>query len=206
MRALAVAIALLALASGAARAAAPKPDHHDRVLAAKLNAKVATFRAIVGSTGSKTQSSLNDCPLVKKDPSQAFAVLFAAVPALLTQMVGEYKPQLVALRATLGSLHPDAPLFRQWITALGQSFDLLLQFDNHGKKVDLCRAATVMLDKHSTAADIHRVLGIDPLLVAKIFAGKLSTKVNKLNPRMRTFFIAAGLSKKNATTLTSSSA
>ncbi len=142
---------------------------------------------------------------MKKDPSQAFALVFAAVPALFTEIVTKYKPEIVALRETVGSMHPDAPVFGSWLTALGQSFDLLLEFDNHGKEVDICKAANVLVDKHSTAADIQRVLGVDPTLIAQVFTNKPQKKLTKLEPQMTAFFVAAGLSKKNAQILTSSS-
>jgi hypothetical protein len=62
----------------------------------------------------------------------------------------------------------------------------------------------LLLNKKTTAADVQRVLGIDPALLGKIFSSPVSSKLEKLNPRMRTFLIAAGVSRKNAATLTSS--
>ncbi len=200
-------IAVIALSLGVASAsgARAKPDSNDRALARQLSARVAAFRAIATKSGAGLQKSIDSCTAAKKDPSQAFALVFAAVPALFTEIVTEYKPQIVALRDTVAAMHPDAPVFGTWLTALGQSFDLLLEFDNHGKQVDICKAATVLLDKHSTAADIHRVLGIDPTLLAQLFTNKPQKKLTKLEPQMTAFFIAAGLSKKNAQILTSSS-
>jgi hypothetical protein len=203
--ALICAIAALALTASGALAAAPRPDEHDRALARELSAKVTAFRAIVARSGSGLQKSIDACPLAKKDPAQAFALVFAAVPALFTQIVTDYKPQIVSLRDTVVQMHPDAPIFRTWKAALGQSLDLLLEFDNHGKQVDICKAATVLVDKHSTAADIQRVLGVDPQLIPKLFTNKPQAKLTKLEPRMTAFFVAAGLSKKNAKILTSSS-
>jgi hypothetical protein len=198
-------LALAATAATAATAAAPKPDAHDRALAARLSAKVSTFREVAASSDDNSlQRSLDRCPLMKKDPGQAFAAVFVLLPALLAGLVNEYRPQLADLRDTVAAMHPHAPVFRQWLDAERRSFGLLLQFDNHGKKIDLCEAATVMLDKHSTADDIHRVLGIDPRLIPKLFQSTSSSKVTKLNPRMRTFFVAAGVSKANAKALTSS--
>ena len=139
-----IAAAALALVAAAPPAAPPRPDPHDRALAHQLSAKVAAFRAVVTKSGAGLQKSIDSCPAAKKDPSQAFALVFAAVPALFTEIVTEYKPQIVALRDTVGAMHPDAPVFGTWLTALGQSFDLLLEFDNHGKQVDICKAATVL--------------------------------------------------------------
>ena len=59
----------------------------------------------------------------------------------LTEIVNDYGPQIRDLRATVVAMHPHSPLFRRWLTAEAQTFSLLLQFDNHGKKVDLCQAA-----------------------------------------------------------------
>lgn len=205
IRALTAALAVAAIAAAAALGAAPSPDAHDRALARQLDAKVQTFRKIAAQAGGSDElkQSLDRCPLLKKDPGQAFAALFALLPALLTQIVNDYGPQIRDVQRTVSSMHPDAPLFRQWLRAENQSFALILRFDNHGKKIDLCEAATVMLDKKSTAEDIHRLLGIDPALIGLIFKSPASATLTKLNPRMRTFFVAAGISKADAKVLTS---
>ena len=94
---------------------------------------------------------------------------------------------------------------RHWVGAETRNLEVILAFDNHGAKIDLCRAATVMLSKSSTADDVHRVLGIDPALIAKLFSGGSSsanTTLTRLNPQMRRFFVAAGLSQKDAAVLT----
>ncbi|HEY4348823.1 MAG TPA: hypothetical protein VGM80_14660 [Gaiellaceae bacterium] len=206
-RALLPAIVLCALAlAAAAGAAAPKPDAHDRALAARLNAKVSTFANIVTQTGENAliKNELKDCaPFKSKDPGKAFAAAFALLPALLVRVVDDYKPQLTDITQTLAALHPDSPLFRKWASAVTQSYTLMLQFDNHGQKVDLCAAVTVFLAKSSTAADIQRVLGVDPKVVAKLFGSASSNTKSKLDPKMRAFFIAAGVPPKNAKTLTS---
>ena len=206
---LALSAGLLGLAATAAAAVATgKPDGHDRALAKQLDVKVATFKAIAGSSSSSTPTDvLKNCPLLKKSPSDAFAAVFALLPALLIVAVNEYKPELVDLRTTLAAMHPDSALFAQWLSAKGKSLGLILEFDNHGKKVDLCAAATVMLKKGSTAADIQRVLGINPALIATLFTNSpnsASATLTRINPMMKTFFIAAGLKAKDATTLTSS--
>ena len=204
-RALAVAAALASLASGAALAAAPTPDAHDRALAKALDAKVKTFQKLVAQSGANDsfQRSLDKCPVMKKDPSQEFAAAFALLPVVLIELVNDYGPQLRALRQTLLAMHPHSSLFSRWTTGVAGYFDQILQFDNHGKRVDLCDAATVMLDKKSTAADIHRVLGIDPSLIAKLFQSPASSPPTQLAPRMQRFFVAAGLSANDAKTLTS---
>lgn len=204
-RALAAAAALAAVLAAAALGAAPKPDAHDRALARQLDAKVQTFRDIAAKEGvsDSLKHSLDRCPVLQKDPGQAFAALFALLPALLTEIVDDYGPELRGLRQTIAGMHPHAPLFRSWLAAEGQSFALILRFDNHGKKIDLCKAATVMLDKESTAADIQRILGIDPSLIAVLFQSPASAKLSKLNPKMRAFFVAAGLPAADAKTLTS---
>jgi hypothetical protein len=191
--------------AAAAPAAAPRPDAHDRALARHLDAKVKTFRDIASQTGGANdlKQSLNRCPLLKKDPGQAFAALFALLPALMTQLVNDYGPQLRDLHGTMARMHPHSKLFRSWLGAEGQSLALILRFDNRGKKIDLCEAATVMLDKKTTAADIQRTLGIDPALIAELFQSSASAKLTKLDPPMRTFLVRAGLSKADAKTLTS---
>ncbi len=196
---------VLALAlSAAAGAAAPRPDAHDRALAALLSAKVTTFKRLSATKDHSLQTSLDRCTFIKKNPKDAFAAVFALIPVVLIEAVDDYGPELGALRASIGAMHPDSSLFAEWLTGEGSDLSLILEFDNHGKKIDLCRAATVLLDKKTTAADIRRVLGIDPALLAKIFSSPVSSKLEKLNPRMRAFLIAAGVSRKNAATLTSS--
>jgi hypothetical protein len=165
-----------------ALAATSKPDAHDRALALQLNQKVSTFRAIAGHIGG-ADTSLNKCAYLKRHPKQAFAAAFALVPALLADVVNAYKPEIVSLQGTIAGMHPDSPLFAQWLTAVGGDFKLILSFDNHGKKIDLCRAAVVMLDK--------------------IFTNPSASKLSKLNPKMEPFFVQAGLSAKDAKTLTS---
>ena len=160
--------------------------------------------ALGGTKDHSLQTSLDKCTFIKKNPKDAFAAIFALIPVVLIEVVDDYGPELRALRASIGAMHPDSSLFAEWLTGEGNDLSLILEFDNHGKKIDLCRAATVLLDKKTTAADIQRVLGIDPALLAKIFSSPVSSKLEKLNPKMRAFLIAAGVSRKNAATLTSS--
>jgi len=66
-------------------------------------------------------------------------------------------------------------------------------------------AAKVMLAPHPTRQQIRDALGLDPSLIAKLYESSSSTltkTLNRLNPQMRAFFIAAGLSAKTATSLT----
>jgi hypothetical protein len=100
-------------------------------------------------------------------------------------------------------LHPHSALFRSWTAAEARDLALILKFDNHGKKIDLCQAAAVMLDKKTTPADIRRVIGIDPALIALLFQRPVSKTLTHLNPKMRAFFVAAGLPAADAKTLTS---
>jgi hypothetical protein len=198
------AVLALALSTGAS-AAAPKPGAHDRALARQLSARVTTFQQLASGTKDNSfQKSLERCAFIKKHPKDAFAAIFALIPVVLIEAADEYGPELRSLRSSIGAMHPDSPLFAQWLTAVGSDLSLILEFDNHGKKIDLCDAATLLLDKKTTAADVHRVLGIDPILLGKVFSNPVSSKLEKLNPRMRAFLIAAGVSRKNAATLTSS--
>ena len=180
-----------------------RPDARDRALAARLNAKVGTFSTVVAQTGENSliKSELKDCaPFESKDPGKVFAAAFALIPALFVRVVDDYKPQLSDIVRTMTAMHPDSPLFRQWLAGQVKSYSLILEFDNHGRAIDLCQAVTVLLDKKSTAADFQRVLGVSPKLVAKAYSSGGDTS---LDPKMRAFLVAAGLSAKNAKTLTS---
>lgn len=202
---LAAVAALAALSAAAALGAGPSPDAHDRALAHRLDAKVQTFREIAAQKGGSAsiKRSLDRCPLLQKDPGQAFAALLSVLPALMTEVVNRYGPRLRGLERTINAMHPHSRLFASWLAAEGQSFALILRFDNHGKKVDLCKAAEVMLDKKSTAEDVHRVLGIDPSLIVALFQSPASATLTELNSRMRAFFVAAGLPAAHARALTS---
>lgn len=194
---------LLPLAATAAFAASSTaPDTHDRALAHKLNKSIATLRAL-----SKSSKSI-DALMPKKCASlngsdQQFAAAIALTPVLLGQAVHQYKAQLVSLRNTIVGMHPDSPLFAQWIGALQQDFALILQLDTHGRKIDFCKAAGVILDKSSTPAQWRRATGMDPALLARFFDNKSQAKLTALGPKMKSFFVAAGLSAQDAATLTS---
>ena len=198
-------VLVLALgAAGAAQAAAPSPDAHDRALVKRLGDTVTAFQAIASTTQDDTglQKTLDNCPVIKKDPSQAFAAMFALLPVLLIDVVNQFRPLVVGVQGTLKELHPHSGLFRSWLAGQQRVFDLILRFDNHGKKIDYCEAARVMLDKKATAKDIRGVLGIDPATISTLFNSKASAAVQRLNPQMRAFLVSAGMSRKQAITLT----
>ena len=207
MRFISSVVLVLVLALGAAsagQAAAPKPDAHDRALVKRLGATVAAFQTIASKTRDDNglQKTLNNCPAIKQDPSQAFAAIFAILPALLVDVVNQFRPLVVGVQGTLSGMHPHSGLFRSWLAAEQQVFSLILRFDNHGKKIDYCEVVAVMLDKKATAKDVRGVLGIDPATVSTLFNSKASANVQRLNPPMRTFLIAAGMSRKQAAALT----
>ena len=195
-----------ARARGERRRGPARPDAHDRTLAAQLNAKVATFGALVGQSGENAliKAELKHCaPFETKDPGKAFAAAFALLPALMVRLVDDYKPQLTELVQTVEAMHPDSPLFRRWAAALGRSYCARAQVRQSRDENRPLPATTVILDKTLTAADYRRALGIDPVLVAELFQSTSSQTVTTLDPQMRSFFLAAGLSAETAKTLTS---
>jgi hypothetical protein len=199
-----VMVVLVLGAASAGHAAAPNPDAHDRALVKRLGDTVAAFQAIASKTRDDDglQKTLDNCPVIKKDPSQAFAAIFALLPVLLIDVVNQFRPVVVGVQGTLKGMHPHSQLFRSWLAGQQRVFNLILRFDNHGKKIDYCEAARVMLDKKATAGEIRGVLGIDPATISTLFNSKASAAVQRLNPQMRAFLIAAGMSRKQATTLT----
>jgi hypothetical protein len=201
-----VILAMLALATAGAATASSKPDAHDRALARQIDALATTFGRLP-SQQQDLDKALANCSFMKgKDPSQAFAGAIALLPALLIETVNKFRPQLVQARDLLAPMHPDSQLFAQWLAAERKSLAFLFQFDNGGKQIDLCKAAKVMLEKGSTPAEIKAVLGIDPAAIAKAFDGSMAAAtdaVTRLNPRMRTFFVSAGMPRKHAVSLTS---
>ncbi len=202
-----VAVAVLSSSAAIARGATPRPDSHDRALISRLAAKVSSFQAIAAKTSddSALEKSLDNCPAFKKDPSNLFAAVVALLPALLIEVVNEAKPQLVQLRDLVAGMDAHAPLFDRWLAAEADSFRLILRFDNHGKKIDYCKAATVMLAKSSTAQDIRNAFGIDPAAIAALFdtsPSSVSVRLKSLNPQIRPFLVLGGLSTKMARQLT----
>jgi len=203
-----VACAVALVAASAAAAATPVPDAHDRALARQLAAKVASLQKV--STASKADDdritkALKGCKGLGKTPADSFAVVFAMLPVLLVDVVNQIRPQLLDVRATIGAMHPHAPLFRRWLAAESASSELILGFDNHGKKIDYCAAAKVMLAKNASDADVQRVLGVSSTQIKKLFSGsssQASATVEKLNPQMRAFLIAGGVRRSVAVQLT----
>jgi hypothetical protein len=201
---LTVAALAAVLLAAQARAAAPSPDAHDRALAAQLNARAKTFRNIASATSQQSQDSLDRCPVFRKNPQDALSAFFLLIPVFLSEIVNDYGSEITDLRDAMTAMSPDSPLFRKWLTAETGNLTLLLQFDNHGKKVDLCKAAAVLLDTKSTGDDIFHVTGLRTTVIAQLFSNEASAAVTKLNPQMRPFLVAAGLSAADAKTLTSS--
>jgi hypothetical protein len=171
-----------------------------------LSAKIGTLKAVTNNVDSKRlDSALKRCPGLNKDPSKTFAAVFVLLPALLIDVVNQYKPQLSELRDEVARMQPHSQLFRRWLALEGESLGLILNFDNHGKKIDYCRAATVMLDEKSTAREVRDVLGIDPALLPSLTKGRaatLSRELQRLGPQMRAFLVAAGLTSAQAKALT----
>ena len=203
VRVLIVASAVAAVASSAASAAAPVPDSHDRALALALGRKVATFRALKDETD--PTSSLNDCAYFKKHPDAAFGAIFALLPVLVAELVNDHRAELTDLRTTLVNLKPHSSLFRRWAAAEGATFTMILKYDNHGMKVDDCEAATVLSAKNPSPADVKRVTGLEMSVLLSLFSdesGAISDRLAKLNPKMRAFFLAAGVPRIDAVDMT----
>jgi hypothetical protein len=206
VRAALVLVTALVLAAAPALAATPRPDAHDRALVARLSARISTLKAVAKQTDSKQlDDTLKGCPALKGDPSKAFAAVFVLLPALLIDVVNQYKPQLSRLRDELSGMRPHSQLFADWLAREGDSLDLILTFDNHGKKIDYCRVVTVMLDKKATPRQVRDVLGVDPALLPSLTKGRAATvsrDLQRLRPKMQAFLVAAGLAPAEAKALT----
>jgi hypothetical protein len=207
-RALIVVALLALLAASFAAASTPKPDAHDRALAQQLAAKVASLRKLTSTTNSgddRITKELKGCKALGKTPADSFAVFFAMLPVLLIDLVNEIRPILLDIRNTLAGMHPHDAVFRRWLAAEGAGVGEILSFDNHGKKIDYCAAARVMLAKNPSDAQIRAVLGVEPAKIKSLVSGgstQASETVKKLNPQMRVFFIAAGVRRSVAIQLT----
>jgi len=209
VRRLPIIIVLVGLmAASVAAAATPTPDAHDRALAQRLAAKVVALQKVASvSKGSddKITNALKDCKGLAKTPGESFAVVFAMLPVLLIDVVNQIRPLLLDVRATIGAMHPHAVLFRRWLAAERASVDLILAFDNHGKKIDYCTAAKVMLAKNTTDAQVLAVLGMPLSRIKALFSGtssQASATLTKLNPQTRAFLLAAGVRRSVAVQLT----
>jgi hypothetical protein len=184
-------------------AGARTPDGHDRALMARLEAKVQLYENL-GSSSAGSDSRVKQCAFVKQDPSKEIAASLAAIPVYVIEFVTKFKKPFLDIQRTLVSSHPHDDLFRRWVAAERAELAFLLRFDNGGKAIDLCKAAQILMQDQPKPAELRAVLGIDPALVPQALSRALATKspLSKLNPPMRTFFIAGGVSRKHAEQLT----
>ena len=100
---------------------------------------------------------------------------------------------------------PAQAVFRRWLGAEHAGVDQILTFDNHGKKIDYCAAAKVMLAKNPSDAADPSGAGSRPGEDQGLFSGassQASATVKKLNPQMRAFLLAAGVRRSVAVQLT----
>jgi hypothetical protein len=200
VRAFLVVLAFGAVAASAA--AARVPDSHDRVLIAQLEAKVQAYEGL-GSSSSGADSAVKRCAFVKNDPAKAFSAAFALLPVEVIQAVTKWRGPFRDIQHTLVSMRPHDDLFRRWVVAERSEVAFLLRFDNGGKTIDVCKAAQLLMEKRPSPTEIRAVLGIDPSLVGTAFVrATAKSPLSKLNPPMRAFFIAGGVSKKHAVALT----
>jgi len=208
LRSLIVVVVLGLTAASVAAAATPTPDAHDRALAQQLAAKVVAIQKVASaSEGSddKITNALKDCKGLAKTPADGFAVVFAMLPVLLIDLVNQMRPLLLDVRSTIGAMHPHAALFQRWLAGERAEIDQILAFDNHGKKIDYCAAAKVMLAKKATDAQVQAVLGMPLSRIKALFsttASPTGATLTKLNPQMRMFLIAAGVRRSVAVQLT----
>ncbi len=202
-----VLLAALVVVSTAA-AATPAPDAHDREVARRLAAKVVELQKLTTASkggDDRITKALQGCKALGKTPAESFGVVLAMLPVLLIDVVNEIRPQLLDLRTAVAAMHPHAPLFRRWLAGESANIDQILAFDNHGKKIDYCAAAKVMLAKNASNAQVQAVLGVPLSRVKELFSGassQASATVSKLNPEMRAFLIAAGVRRNVAVQLT----
>ncbi len=208
LRFLMVVLLVVLVAVSTAAAATPAPDAHDRAVARQLAAKVVELQKLTTASkggDDRITKALQGCKALGKTPADSFDVVFAMLPVLLIEVVNEIRPQLLDLRTAIAAMHPHAPLFRRWLTGERMNLDQILTFDNHGKKIDYCAAAKVMLAKNASNAQVQAVLGVSLSRIKELFSGRssqASTTVSKLNPRMRAFLIAAGVRRSVAVQLT----
>lgn len=153
----------------------------------------------------KITKALKDCKGLTNTPGDSFAVVFAMLPVLLIDVVNQLRPLLLEVRAAISAMRPHAVLFQRWLTAERAEVDQILGFDNHGKKIDYCAAAKVMLAKSATDAQVQAVLGIPLAKIKALFSTTSSpdgVTLEQLNPQMRRFLIAAGVRRSVAIQLT----
>jgi hypothetical protein len=217
------------LVSATAVRAAAGPDPHDRALAEALDTRVAVFRDIdTKAFGTTITHAFRGClPLersIVKDKSNVGAAfsgvltsaLDLSLPATI-DLADRYRSQLSALRTALGTMHPDSPVFAQWLSAEVRSVGFILEFDNHGQLPDACTAATYMQALAKTSktgmatalAGFRREVGIDldqyKSLAPELYSnGDPAEGLSRLAAGMDAFFVAAGLTPKDAAILSSS--
>ena len=185
--------------------AARLPDPHDRALMQELEAKVVAYQGIGQASGDVTDLSKH-CAFLKKRPSLALSASFALLPAAVIKLVQRYHGPIMDMKQTLARMQPHDDVFRRWVKIEQGEIGFLLRFDNGGKKIDSCGAAQLLLSKHPDSGRIKAVLGVSPLLIAQLFQrgfGGENKTLKRLNPQMRTFLIAGGVTPVHAATLTS---
>lgn len=207
LRLLLVVVTVGLMAASLAAAATPTPDAHDRALARQLAAKVVVLQKLATASkggDDRITKALEGCKGLAKTPGESFAVVFAMLPVLLIDVVNQLRPLLLDVRATIGAMQPHAVLFRRWLTGQRAEIDQILAFDNHGRKIDYCAAAKVVLAKNMTDAQVQAVLGVPLSRIKALFSASppASSTVTKLNPQMRIFLIAAGVRRSVAVQLT----
>lgn len=223
-----LASALIASSSSNAAATARGPDAHDRALTAMLDSRVAFFKSIdTDAFGSDEARALHSCvPLEKrllkdkKNVGAAFAGVltsaFELALPLTVDLADRYDTQLLALRQTLQDMHPNSPLFAQWIATELRSLNLILAFASHGRLVAPCAAAVYLQGLTTTSktqlkasfARFRQQTGISLSRYERLAPEFYSNAnplgaLSRLAPRMEAFFVAAGLSSQDATVISS---
>jgi hypothetical protein len=225
--------ALSAMAAGlfgaSALGASAAPDPPDRALAEALATKVAVFRDFdTNAFGSSLTRAFRGCAALEKSVAGDKKNVGAAFSGVLTSafdlslpvtidLADRYRSPLSALRAALDALHPNSPLFAQWRSAEVRSIGFILEFSNDGQPPDACTAATYMqglAKKSKTAltsalARFHREVGIGldqyKALAPELYSNSDPAEaLSHLAQKMEAFFVAAGLTSKDAAILSSS--
>jgi hypothetical protein len=202
VRLVVVAIAAGVLASTAS--AAPRPDAHDRALMAQLEGKVVQYENFGSNSTGDIEALMRKCGFAKGDPSHELSVVFALLP--ISVIVQELHDPFTDIEQMLSTMRPHSALFRSWVVAERNEVAFLLRFDNGGKKIDECKAARVLLSKQPRPAQIKAALGVEPALVAQLILRSTTgagSGLQRLNPPMRAFLLAGGVSQKHAEALTS---
>lgn len=217
------------LASTVAESAATAPDPHDRVLAEALDTRVAVFRDIdTKAFGSTITHAFRGCVALEKGVIAQKKNVGAALSGVLASaldlslpltidLADRYRSQLSALRTALKAMHPDSPLFAEWLSAELRSVGFILEFHTTGQPPDACAAATYMqslAEKSKTAmtsalAGFRRQVGIGldqyEALAPELYSNRDPAEaLSKLAAKIEAFFVAAGLSSQDAAVISSS--